>query len=408
MKVSLIIERGPSKGREIQLKRQTTLLGKSEQCDVRIASRITSRRHCEISVEKDFVVLRDLNSRNGTFLNGDRVNGEVFLSNGDKIIVGDALFGVRITEDERTSTHAEIVELAKSMEGPPADRVLSSAAQDTTPEAPTAEEAAPESPGDRGKPEVGPAEPVVAVPVDEEPVQAVPAEDVAPAAPKVVPGEKQPAMVEEVITAESKPSPSAFDTSLYEQVIEGLVAAGEAMSVHYLRTSRKVRNVMALLTRVLEIGREEERMMKLAAMLYEVGKYYLATDLLNKGEALTPEERKRLEQHPQLAIKLFEKVPLPAGVKEAIAHHHERYDGAGYPDGLKGEQIPAGARMLAIADAMAAMTSSRPYRPALSTPQALDEMEKNTGTQFDPVMVSKFVDYCRLHQNELREAVNLT
>ena len=397
MKVSLIIERGPSKGREIQLKRQTTLLGKSEQCDVRIASRITSRRHCEISVEKDFVVLRDLNSRNGTFLNGDRVNGEVFLSNGDKIIVGDALFSVRITEDERTSTHAEIVKLAKSMEGPPADRVLSSTAQDTTPEAPTAEETAPESP-----------EPVAAVPVEEEPVQAVPAEDVAPAALKVVPEEEQPAMVEEVITAENKPSPRAFDTSLYEQVIEGLVAAGESMSVHYLRTSRKVRNVMALLTRVLEIGKEEERMMKLAAMLYEVGKYYLATDLLNKGEALTPEERKKLEQHPQLTIRLFEKVPLPAGVKEAIAHHHERYDGTGYPDGLKGEQIPAGARMLAIADAMAAMTSSRPYRPALSTPQALDEMEKNAGTQFDPVMVSKFVDHCRLHQNELREAVNLT
>lgn len=351
MKVSLIIERGSSRGRQIQLKRQTTVLGKSEQCDVRIVSRIASRRHCEISMEKDFVVLRDLNSRNGTFLNDTRITGQAFLNDGDRIIVGDAVFSVRISEDERMSTHEEILNLAGD-EQPAAGR----------------------------KPSPRP-----------EPAKDAP-----------------PAMVEEVIAADGKPTQGGPDAGLYEQVIEGLVAAGESFSAHYTRTSRKVRNLMDLLTRVLGTGEEERRIMKLAAMLYEVGKYHLATDVLNKTDSLTGEEKEKLKTHPQMALKLFEKAPLPKGASEAIAHHHERYDGAGYPAGLKGEEIPAGARMLAIADALAAMTSSRPYRPALGTPQALDELEKNAGTQFDPAMVSRFVDYCRLHQNELREAVNVT
>ncbi len=416
MKVALIIERGPSKGREIHLKRQTTVLGKSEQCNVRIASKVTSRRHCQISIEKDFVVLRDLNSRNGTYLNDTRLTGDAFLNNGDKIIVGDALFTLKIVEDERASTHTGILELANGVERPTDSMPAPEAAQ-PEPRAPQAGEAEPppeavvlEKAAPRAAAEEEATEPVEAfVPAEEEPVEAIAVEEKdRPVTETPALAEGKPSMVEEIITAESKPAPGALDTHFYEQVIEGLIAAGESLSIHYERTSHKVRNIMDLLTRVLGIGEGERRTMKLAAMLYEVGKYYLATDILNKGGALTPEETEKLKKHPQLAIRLFEKVSLPEGVKEAIAHHHERYDGAGYPDGLKGEEISAGARMLAMADALAAMTSSRPYRPALSTPQALDELEKNAGSQFDPAMVSKFVDYCRLHQNELREAVNIT
>jgi len=371
MKVSLTVERGPAKGQEIPLKKQKTVLGKSEQCDVRIMSSVTSRRHCEISIEKDFVSLKDLGSRNGTLLNGKRIGEDSFLADGDEIVVGDAVFKVRITQDERASTHAAIVELVDGVALPAGEAPQAEAAQ------------APQAEAEVARPKPEPLRHVMS------------AGGYRPDSP----------MTEEIITAESKPASLGFDTGLYERVIEGLVSATESASIHYERTAHKVRNIMDLLTRVLGIGDEERRNMRLAAMLYEVGKYYIATDVLNKGESMTAVEREHMQKHPQLAIRLFERVQLPAGVREAIAHHHERYDGTGYPDGLKGEEIPADARMLAIADALAAITSSRPYRPAMSTPQALDELEKNAGAQFDPAMIEKFVDYCRLHSGELRDAV---
>jgi HD-GYP domain-containing protein (c-di-GMP phosphodiesterase class II) len=415
MKVFLTVERGPAKGQEIPLKKQKTVLGKSEQCDVRIMSSVTSRRHCEISLEKDFVSLKDLGSRNGTLLNGKRIGEDSFLADGDEIIVGDAVFKVRITQDERASTHAAIVELVNGVASPAG-------------EAPRAEAAQPPEAAPEPEPPVEP-EPPAPIEIVEEEAVALPPLEPQHAAPKPEPPRAEPAkvarpkpeplrhimsaggyrpdspMTEEIITAESKPASHGFDTGLYERVIEGLVSATESVSIHYERTAYKVRNIMDLLTRVLGIGDEERRNMRLAAMLYEVGKYYIATDVLNKGESMTAVEREHMQKHPQLAIRLFERVQLPVGVREAIAHHHERYDGTGYPDGLKGEEIPAGARMLAIADALAAITSSRPYRPAMSTPQALDELEKNAGAQFDPAMIEKFVDYCRLHSGELRDAV---
>jgi HD-GYP domain-containing protein (c-di-GMP phosphodiesterase class II) len=417
MKVSLIVERGPAKGQEISLRKQKTVLGKSEQCDVRIVSNVTSRRHCEISMERDFVSLKDLGSRNGTVLNGKRITGDSFLADGDVIVAGDAVFKVKITQDERVSTHTAIVELAKGIEPSAPEQPAATKARE--PEAqPQPEPAGVEIEEEQvplrqtvKEERAKPAEPGIAkTPPKVEPRKARPvaAEAPKPVAVSAVPSE-QPAspMTEEIITAESKPSGGRFETGFYERVIEGLIAAGESVSGHYERSSRKVSNIIDLLTRVLGIGEEERHNLKLAAMLYEVGKYYMATDILNKGAALTDAEKEHMKKHPQVAVRIFEKAPLPAGVREVIAHHHERYDGAGYPDGLKGEEIPAGARMLAIADALAAITSSRPYRPAMSTPQALDELEKNAGAQFDPAMVMKFVDYCRLHSGELRDAVNL-
>jgi len=419
MKVSLIVERGPAKGQEIALKKQKTVLGKSEQCDVRIVSNVTSRRHCEISIERDFVSLRDLGSRNGTVLNGKRITADSFLADGDVIIAGDAVFKVKITQDERVSTHAAIVELADGVKPPEAERPAAVKPQEIE---------APPEPGPVGT-EIEEEQVPLRYPVKEEPLKPaehkiaearpkaeqprphgtkpIPAEAPKPAAPfAAAPEPSASPMTVEIITAESKPA-GKMESGFYKRVVEGLVAAGESVSGHYERSSRKVCNIMNLLTRVLGIGEEEQQNLKLAAMLYEVGKYYVATDILNKGEALTEAEKEHMKKHPQVALGIFERVPLPPGVVNAIAHHHERYDGTGYPDGLKGEFIPAGARMLAIADALAAVTSSRPYRPAMSTPQALDELEKNAGTQFDPAMVAKFVDYCRLHSGELRDAVNL-
>jgi hypothetical protein len=348
-------------------------------------------------MERDFVALRDLGSRNGTLLNGKRIAQDAFLADGDTIIVGDAIFKVKISQDERASTHAAIVEIADG-----------AAAQPAPTEEKAEEKPQPEPPQPQivEEPAAQPHPPAGEVPAQAEPAPhkaEPPRHAIAFAVPSAQPFAP---MTEEIITAESKPAPAGFETGLYERVVEGLIAASESFSGHYERNSYKARNIMAILTRVLGIGEDERRNLLLAAMLYEVGKYYIATEVLNKGEALTAAEKEHIQKHPQLAVRIFEKAPLPEGVIDAIAHHHERWDGTGYPDGMKGEEIPAGARMLAMADTLAAITSSRPYRPAMSTPQALDELEKNAGTQFDPAMTAKFVDYCRLHSGELRDAVN--
>jgi HD-GYP domain-containing protein (c-di-GMP phosphodiesterase class II) len=103
------------------------------------------------------------------------------------------------------------------------------------------------------------------------------------------------------------------------------------------------------------------------------------------------EEFAIIKKHPVLSDRILKPVDFPYPVQPLVRHHHERYDGKGYPDQLAGEEIPLGARILAVADSYEAMTSDRPYRKALSVERALDELVRNKGTQFDPRIVDEFV-----------------
>jgi HD-GYP domain-containing protein (c-di-GMP phosphodiesterase class II) len=134
-----------------------------------------------------------------------------------------------------------------------------------------------------------------------------------------------------------------------------------------------------------------------SSLLHDIGKIGISERILMKPAELTPEERNVIQLHPRIGYRLIQQVPSLQGTANAILHHHERWDGDGYPAGLRGEEIPLEARIIAVADAFSAMTADRPYRGRLSLEEACAELERNAATQFDPVVVRLFVDEVRKH-----------
>jgi HD-GYP domain-containing protein (c-di-GMP phosphodiesterase class II) len=132
-----------------------------------------------------------------------------------------------------------------------------------------------------------------------------------------------------------------------------------------------------------------------AGTLHDVGKIGVPDAILAKPSQLTKEESMVMATHPVLGEVIVAKVPQLASLLPGVRHHHERWDGAGYPDGLSGEGIPLQARYLAVADTFDAMTTDRPYRKALSDQVALAEIERCAGTQFQPELAKEFVRMMR-------------
>jgi HD-GYP domain-containing protein (c-di-GMP phosphodiesterase class II) len=124
-----------------------------------------------------------------------------------------------------------------------------------------------------------------------------------------------------------------------------------------------------------------------AARIHDLGKMGIANELLFKPGALSAEEVANFRQHPVIGAEVVSRFPQYEVGKELIVSHHEHFDGRGYPHGLKGQAIPLGARIIAVADAFDAMTSTRPYRHALSQAAALGELDRCSGSQFDPQVV---------------------
>ena len=149
------------------------------------------------------------------------------------------------------------------------------------------------------------------------------------------------------------------------------------------------------------IGIDPERLsaLKTAALLHEIGKIGVPDHLLLKQQHLNDGERKEIQKHPILAASILKHIPSLSNLLPHIVHHHERFDGTGYPDGIRGEDISLESRILAIADSYDAMTSLRPYRPALKTQDAIAEIRQCAGTQFDPNLVKVFCEV--LGQNDL-------
>ena len=130
--------------------------------------------------------------------------------------------------------------------------------------------------------------------------------------------------------------------------------------------------------------------LRIGAMLHDVGKIHVPSDILNKAAPLTPAERAIIERHAAAGAELLQDVEFPWDVLPMIRHHHERWDGAGYPDGMSGESIPLSARMLCVADVYDALTTHRPYRPAFSAADALAAMRADRGRVFDPDILDRF------------------
>jgi putative nucleotidyltransferase with HDIG domain len=149
------------------------------------------------------------------------------------------------------------------------------------------------------------------------------------------------------------------------------------------------------IARKLGLSEADVENIRMAALLHDLGKITVPDDILKKPGRLSEEEMEVIRKHPAHGAKMIESIEPMKDAREIIRHHHEYYDGSGYPDGLRGEDIPLGARIIGVADAFDAMTSNRPYRKALPMDKVIKELKDFSGIQFDPDIVEILISILR-------------
>jgi len=174
-----------------------------------------------------------------------------------------------------------------------------------------------------------------------------------------------------------------------------LASAVDARDSHTADHSSRVAAYVLAMARRLGLSPEAITELELAARLHDIGKIGVPDNVLMKPGPLTPSQWELMRQHALVGSSILHSAPLSQAIKNAVRHVHEWWDGRGYPDNLKGEQIPLFARILAVADAFEAMTSDRPYRSALSSDVALAELHRMRGVQFDPEIVDAFCAWAK-------------
>ncbi len=171
---------------------------------------------------------------------------------------------------------------------------------------------------------------------------------------------------------------------LNEGLMDTLAAVIELRDSFVLGHARQVRYYAVLLARSLRLQEEQIELIRKASLLHDLGKLGIPDRILAKPSSLTAEEYKVMKQHSVLGAQLVDKYLSLKALVPIILHHHEHYDGSGYPQGLSGKEIPIEARVIAVADAIEAMASNRAYRPAMKQAEIVAELSRNSGTQFDP------------------------
>ena len=155
--------------------------------------------------------------------------------------------------------------------------------------------------------------------------------------------------------------------------------------------SRRVATYAHRLARSLGWSRRDARDLALAALVHDLGKTWIANDILNKSAALSDEERRKMERHPVIGARILIGCDVHSFYVETVLHHHEAWNGRGYPAGLQGEEIPMSARILAVADVYDVLTSQRPYKAPLSKDAARERLLQGAGSSFDPLIVQVFL-----------------
>jgi putative nucleotidyltransferase with HDIG domain len=178
---------------------------------------------------------------------------------------------------------------------------------------------------------------------------------------------------------------------IYLDTVKTMANCLEAKDIYTRGHSKRVTDYALELAKAISLPAETMYQIQLAGLLHDIGKIGVPETILNKPGGLTVEEFDKIKLHPQISIQILKPIIHDENVIANIEHHHERFDGKGYPDGQLGKQIPLGARILSVADAFDAMTSTRAYRKAMSKKQAVYELLCNAGKQFDAELVTPFV-----------------
>jgi putative nucleotidyltransferase with HDIG domain len=179
---------------------------------------------------------------------------------------------------------------------------------------------------------------------------------------------------------------------VYFDTIKSLASALEAKDIYTHGHSRRVAKDAVRIARRLGLGKRQLEMIRHGALLHDIGKIGIRDSILFKPGPLDAEERQHIRSHPVMGATIMASFDVLKDVRDIIKYHHERWDGAGFPDGLSGAEIPLGARIVCIADSFDAMITSRPYREGMPIPRALEILRAERGKQFDPELVDVFVD----------------
>jgi diguanylate cyclase (GGDEF)-like protein len=197
--------------------------------------------------------------------------------------------------------------------------------------------------------------------------------------------------------AELRELATGVDVSARYQAAASLAKAVDARDAYTGRHSERVGELAARIARRLGIDEPQIELTRLAGSLHDIGKLAIPEEILRKPDSLNESERLVVQRHPQIGHRILEGLGVEP-VADWVLHHHERWDGAGYPDRLRGDEIPLGARIIFVADAYDAMTSERVYQKPLSKREALVELANCAGSQFDPQIVDAFADEIRLER----------
>lgn len=191
--------------------------------------------------------------------------------------------------------------------------------------------------------------------------------------------------------------------SVRNNTVKALMKTLEARDFITEGHADRMRNLVIGLGRYINMPENRINDLELLAQFHDLGKVGISDNILFKPAALTPEEKTEMKRHSEIGYRIAQSLPDLNNISKYILLHHERWDGKGYPLGIKGEAIPLECRILSIIDAYDAMTNDRPYRKAISPEKAIEEIIKNSGTQFDPYLVSKLLEMLRYNETKIRQ-----
>ena len=191
----------------------------------------------------------------------------------------------------------------------------------------------------------------------------------------------------------------------YVHTVRALTNAVEARDPYTGKHAERVAAYGLELARAIDVRLADDPQSEMGFLLHDIGKIAIPDGILYKKDALTPEERALMRTHPVVGWEILAGIPFLEEARKVVRHHHERWDGSGYPDRLKGEDIPLSARVFAVADALDAITTDRPYRAARSFAAARTAIARGSGTQFDPRVVEALESITDARLEQLRREI---
>ena len=181
--------------------------------------------------------------------------------------------------------------------------------------------------------------------------------------------------------------------NIFKETISALLSIIEVYDSSLKENSERIASHCIMFCRKLKLSREESERIYFAGLLHDIGMFHIPVDIIHKKDKLTEDEIAMLKMHPAISEKIISNISFLKGILPIVRHHHERFDGSGYPEGKKGSDIPYGSRIIALADTYDAMLTGRSYKDKKAIEEVIEEVEKESGKQFDPDLVKEYLQF---------------